>query len=67
MSGEDAPMPYLKNLIVLEIKTNKQSSTRNKNKQTNKQAVRATMYGPYDQELGVRAIARAAVHMCVCG
>jgi hypothetical protein len=25
MSGEDAPRPYLENLIVLEIKTNKQS------------------------------------------
>jgi hypothetical protein len=24
MSGEDAPRPYLENLIVLEIKTNKQ-------------------------------------------
>jgi hypothetical protein len=33
MSGEDAPRPYLENLIVLEIKTNKQT------------AVRATMYG----------------------
>jgi hypothetical protein len=26
MSGEDAPRPYLENLIVLEIKTNKQST-----------------------------------------
>jgi hypothetical protein len=26
MSGEDAPRPYLENLIVLEIKTNKQTS-----------------------------------------
>jgi hypothetical protein len=25
MSGEDAPGPYLENLIVLEIKTNKRS------------------------------------------
>jgi hypothetical protein len=25
MSGEDAPRPYLENLIVLEIKTNKQT------------------------------------------
>jgi hypothetical protein len=25
MSGEDAPRPYLENLIVPEIKTNKQS------------------------------------------
>jgi hypothetical protein len=25
MSGEDAPRPYLENLIVLEIKTNKQA------------------------------------------
>jgi hypothetical protein len=24
MSGEDAPRPYLENLLVLEIKTNKQ-------------------------------------------
>jgi cytoskeletal protein RodZ len=27
MSGEDAPRPYLENLIVLEIKTNKQTRT----------------------------------------
>jgi hypothetical protein len=27
MSGEDAPRPYLENLIVLEIKTNKQTVT----------------------------------------
>jgi hypothetical protein len=26
MSGEDAPRPYLENLIVLEIKTNKQTA-----------------------------------------
>jgi hypothetical protein len=26
MSGEDAPRPYLENLIVLEIKTNKQTN-----------------------------------------
>ena len=31
MSGEDAPRPYLENLIVLEIKTKT-----NKNKQTKK-------------------------------
>jgi hypothetical protein len=28
MSGEDAPRPYLENLIVLEIKTNKQTHVR---------------------------------------
>jgi hypothetical protein len=27
MSGEDAPRPYLENLIVLEIKTNKQTDS----------------------------------------
>ena len=30
MSGEDAPRPYLENLIVLEIKTNKQTVKTNK-------------------------------------
>jgi hypothetical protein len=29
MSGEDAPRPYLENLIVPEIKTNKQTSDQN--------------------------------------
>jgi hypothetical protein len=28
VSGEDAPRPYLENLIVLEIKTNKQTNTK---------------------------------------
>jgi hypothetical protein len=42
MSREDAPRPYLENLIVPEIKTNKQSAAcraqnQNLNEQTNKQ------------------------------
>jgi hypothetical protein len=30
MSGEDAPRPYLENLIVLEIKTNKHGTRKQK-------------------------------------
>jgi hypothetical protein len=33
MSGEDAPRPYLEDLIVLEIKTNKQTRRENTNKE----------------------------------
>jgi hypothetical protein len=40
MSGEDAPRPYLENLIVLKIKTNKQSNNDNQAARTSVDASR---------------------------
>jgi hypothetical protein len=42
MSGEDAPRPYLENLIVLEIKTNKQECVGSTHSRDDPVEVRAT-------------------------